>query len=456
MYDVLVIGGGPGGYAAAIRAAQLGGRTALVEAGLIGGACVNFGCIPTKVWHRAAYLAHYLKTASDFGLQAALGRLDLNGLKARKDGVSGDIRMGMEGLLKNNGVDVIAGRARLEGPGRAAVDGRPLEAGKIILATGGTLAVPDVPGLEEAVLTTTQALDLTSLPASVLVWGAGPIEVEMACCLAVFGVKVSLAAADSRLLPREDHDTSQRLAQALRELGLELLLGYRLESVTPAAGAFTARLTGPEEKELTVERVLIGGRRPNPDGLGAREAGLKLNPDGGVKVNEKLETSVPGVYAIGDLTGGWMLSHAATAMGIAAAENARGQNKKFPFHLVPRVVWTIPEAAAVGWSEEEAEKQGLEVETGSFPYPINGLAMCRGELTGAVKVVFDPRQGEILGVHIVGAGATELIGEACLVMQLEGTVRELAAGFRAHPTFSESVVDAARDALGWALYLPKR
>jgi dihydrolipoamide dehydrogenase len=226
--------------------------------------------------------------------------------------------------------------------------------------------------------------------------------------------------------------------------------------VAGSNGAFEATLSGPEEKVVTVDRVLIGGRLPNTDNLGLDRLGIRLHEDGCVQVNDRLETSAAGVYAIGDCTGGWMLSHAASAMAVTAAENAMGMNKKFPFHLVPRGIWTMPEVGSVGLSEEEALEKGFDAETGYFPYAINGLAMTRGETAGDTKIVFDPEYGEILGVHIVGANATELIGEAVLAMQLECTVRELAAGMRVHPTFSESVVDSARDAQEWALYLPKR
>ncbi|MFH1135909.1 MAG: dihydrolipoyl dehydrogenase [Pseudomonadota bacterium] len=456
MYDVVVIGGGPGGYAAAIRTAQLGGRAALVEAGAMGGACVNVGCIPTKVWHRAAYLLTYLKSGGDFGVNARFEGLDLGALKARKDGVAGDIRMGMEGLLANNGVETILGRAVLKGPGQVLVEGKTLEAGKIILAVGGAMAFPDIPGLEDAALTSSQALDLTSLPSSILVPGGGPIETELAAFLQVFGVKVILAEPGRRILPLEDSDISQRVSQGLRELGVEILTRAELKSVAPAGSGYDAVLAGSADRTVNVDKILVAGRKPNTSGLGLENLGIKLNPEGGIKVDDRLETSAKGVFAIGDCTGGWMLSHAASAMAVIAAENALGASRKFPFHLVPRVVWTIPEVGAVGLSEEEAEKAGRQVETGSFPYGINGLAMARNEMAGEVKVVFDPEFGEILGVHIVGAGATELVGEAVLAMQLECTVKELASGFRAHPTFSETVVDAARDALGWALYLPKR
>jgi dihydrolipoamide dehydrogenase len=365
--------------------------------------------------------------------------------------------MGMEGLLGNNGVEVIRGRAVLKSPREIKVDDNLLEPKKIILATGSVLDIPDVPGLEDAVLTTDQVLDMTVAPSSVLIWGdIGPIEVEMATLLNTFGSKVFMASDSRRILPQEDGDTSQRIAQSLREQDIELYPRSVLQSVKKTNGGFQAGLSGPEERAVEVKRVLVSARRPNTANLGLEQVGVRLNEDGSIRVNERLETSVAGVYAIGDATGGWMLSHASSSMAVTAAENAVGNTRKFPFHLVPRGIWTIPQVGSVGLSEEDAEKKGIDVEVGDFPLSINGLGMARDEMTGAVKIVSDARQGEILGVHIVGANATELVGEAVLAMQLESTARELAYSIRVHPTFSESVVDATRDAQNWALYLPRR
>ena len=457
MYDVMVIGGGPGGYAAAIRASQLGGKVALVEAAEIGGTCVNRGCIPTKVWMRAAYMLYCIHRSDELGIKAPVQEIDLATIVNRKNGVSGDIRMGMEGLLGNNGVEVVRGRGILESPREVNVDGTILEAKKIILATGSRLSIPDVPGLEEAAMTTDQVLEMEKAPSSILIWGLlGPIEVEMAALLNTFGSKVFLASESRRILPREDGDTSQRLAQALREQGVEVLTRSTIKSVRKSETGFEAVLSGTEDRTVDVQRVLVSTRKPNTTHLGLEEVGIRLDEDGAIQVNEMLETSVEGVYGIGDATGGWMLSHASSAMAVTAVENAMGSHRKFLFHLIPRGIWTIPEVGAVGLSEEEAEEKGIEVEVGNFPYSINGLAMARDEMDGAVKVISDSRYGEILGVHIVGTSATELVGEAVMAIQLEATVRELAYSIRLHPTFSESVVDAARDAQDWALYLPRR
>jgi len=444
MYDVVVIGGGPGGYAAAIRASQLGGKVVLVEGGDIGGTCVNRGCIPTKVWQRSAHLLHNIRTAAAFGLKVSVEGLDFKAIVERKNGVAGDIRMGMEGLLANNGVEVLRGHAVLKNDREVDVDGTKLETRSVILATGSRLDIPEIPGLDEVAMTTDQVLDLERLPARVLVWGTLPMAVEIANTLSVFGSKVVLATEHSRILHQED-----------QEQGVELLLNYKLETVRKSERGFEAVLAGRAEKIVPVEKVLISQRKPNTEQAGLEQAGVKLNEDGSIAVNNRLETSVPGIYAIGDAVGGWMLSHAASSMAVTAAENTRGRAKSFAFHLIPRGIWTIPEVGAVGLSEAEAEKKGIDVEVGVFPFAINGAAMAYDEMAGAVKVVVDPRYGEILGVHIVGAHATELVGEAVLAMQLECTVKEFANSIRVHPTFSESVVDSSRDALAWALYLPK-
>ena len=455
MHDVTVIGGGSGGYAAAIRAAQLGADVVLAECAETGGTCVNRGCIPSKVWLRAADLLNRLKTGEEFGINAIVKEIDFKTIVERKSGVSAEIRMGMEALLQNNRVEVVTGRAVLKSPQEVDIDGRIVETKKIIIATGSSLSAREIPGLEQAAMTTDEVLEMTAVPASILVCGAGYIEVEMAFLLNTFGCKVVIATDAARILPKEDSDTSQRIAQALRDKGVEIIPRASAESVkTDNAGA-VCKLSGPKQRRVNVERVLVSNRIPNTSGLGLKKIGIRLNEDYGIRVNDQLESSVEGIYAIGDATGGWMLSHAASSMAVFAAENAMGAKKRYPFNLIPRCLWTQPEMGTVGLSEEDAEKQGYDVDTGVFPYAINGLAMVRNEVDGAVKIVSDARYGEILGVHIVGSNATELAGEAALAIQLEATVQELARSIRVHPTFSEAVVDAARDANNWALYLPR-
>jgi dihydrolipoamide dehydrogenase len=455
MHDVMIIGGGSGGYAAAIRAAQLGANVVLAECAETGGTCVNRGCIPSKVWLRAGDLLDRLKTGNEFGINASLEEIDFKALTERKSGVSAEIRMGMEALLQNNGVEVVKGRAVIKSPQEVDVEGRNIETKKIIVATGSALCASEIPGLEKTAMTTDDVLEMTAVPESILVCGSGYIEVEMAFLLNAFGCKVVMAAGSARILPKEDSETSQRIAQALRETGVEIIPRASLESVKTTQTGATCKLSGPKEHRVNVEKVLVSKREPHTSGLGLEKLGVTLNDDKGIRVNDHLEASVEGIFAIGDATGGWMLSHGASSMAVFAAENAMGANNIYPFNLIPRCLWTQPEMGAVGLSEEDAEKRGYDVETGAFPYSINGLAMVRNQVDGAVKIVSDARYGEILGVHIVGSNATEIIGEGVMAIQLEATVQELARSIRVHPTFSEAVVDAARDAGNWALYLPR-
>jgi len=455
MHDVMIIGGGSGGYAAAIRAAQLGASVVLAECTETGGTCVNRGCIPSKIWLKAGSMIDRLKRAKAFGIHASVEEIDFKTLTERKSGVSAEIRMGMEALLQNNGVEVVKGRAVIKSPQVVDVAGRLIETKKIIIATGSALCTTAIPGLEKAAITTDDVLEMAAVPASILVCGSGYIEVEMAFLLNVFGCKVVMVTGSTRILPREDSETSQRIARALREKGVEIIPRVSLDSVKTTHTGTTCKLSGREAQSIEVEKVLVSKRAPNTADLGLGALGVTLNKDKGIRVNAHLETSVEGIFAIGDATGGWMLSHGASSMAVFAAENAMGANNCYPFHLIPRCLWTQPEMGTVGLSEEDAEKKGYDVETGIFPYAINGLAMVRNQVDGAVKIVADARYGEILGVHIVGSNATEIIGEAVLAMQLEATVQELARSIRVHPTFSEAVVDAARDAGDWALYLPR-
>jgi len=454
MYDVLVIGGGPGGYAAAIRASQLGGKTALVEADQIGGTCVNRGCIPTKIWMRAASLLHQIRQADAFGIKAAIEKVELQTIVDRKDGVAAEIRNGMKYLLQNNGITLVPGRAVFKNPREVTVNGQTLQAGKIILAMGSRPAVPDIPGLMGAV-NSEQAVGWTKIPSSLLVWGPEYTAVEMAACLNIFGSHVALVTPEKRILPKEDRETRNRVSQALKARGIQILTECRLDAVQKSGDGFISTLSGSKQETLETAQILICSRRPNTTDMGIESLGVARDENGFIRVNDRLESNVEGLYAIGDVTGGWMLSHAASAMGVTAAENAMGRKNRFPFHLVPRGLWTCPEVAAVGLSEEEAKKKGYKVKIGGFPYSINGWAMACGEVDGGVKIVTEEGTGDVLGVHIVGAGATELIGEAVMAMQFECGADELAHSIRMHPTFSECIMDAGRDASAWALYLPR-
>ncbi|GAB4283176.1 MAG: dihydrolipoyl dehydrogenase [Deferrisomatales bacterium] len=447
MYDLVVIGGGPGGYAAALQASELGGKVALVEAAALGGTCVNRGCIPTMVWLQAAERLRALRTAEALGITARVEGVDAGAVVARKEAVVEQIRAGMAGILEGREIHVVSGRAEVEAPGRVRVGDRVLEGRALVIATGSRSEIPAVEGLDQAATPAEAVPDLAEIPSSVLVWGGGPMDVEMAGLFRSLGAEVHLAAGPDGLLPREDDDTAARVAKALFDLGVRVHLNRALEAVRRSGDGWEAHLSGPGAEPVRVERVVTSARRAHSEGLGLEEVGVARAPDGSVRVNARLETSVPGIYAAGDVTGGWMLSHAATAMGRVAARNALGGSATFASHLVPRGIWGVPEVGSVGLTEEQAEEEGFEVAVGEFPYAANGLAAAQGEGEGAVKIVSERRCGEILGVHIVGKGATELLGEALLAIQLEATAGEWARGMRLHPTFSESLVEAARSAL---------
>ena len=457
MHDVIVIGGGAGGYAAAIRAAQLGAKVAVVEKDQLGGVCVNRGCIPVKSWLKAAETLRRLREADAVGIQAHVKKVDFKTIIENKNSCSAKIRLGMEDLLQNNGVDVIAGHASFKNPAEIDVAGKTFAAKNFIIASGGHTDVPDIKGLSKALLTTDDILDMQKVPAAVLIYGAETIEVEMATLLNTFGSKVYLATASRHLLPDEDQDSGQRLGQALDSDGIEVITRATLASVKGSQKKFTCELDGKKKnRTVEVERVLAAMRKPTTADLDLGQAGIQLNDDGCIRVDEYLRTTNRNIYAIGDVTGGTMQSHAASAMAVKAAENALGEKTTFPFELIPRGTWTFPEVASVGLTEEQAENKDLDIDVGYFPYAINGYSIARNETFGAVKIVADSEYRIIYGVHIVGPHATELIGEAVLAMQLEYTTEELAASMRIHPTFSEAVVDAARDADEWALYLPKK
>jgi len=457
MYDLIVIGGGAGGYAGAIRAAQLGAKVAVVEKDLLGGVCVNRGCIPVKAWLKSVETLRRLQEGEAFGIQATVKKIDFQTIIDNKNSCSEKIRLGMEGLLQNNGVDLIKGHAAFKNPAEIEVDGKLLPAKYFIIASGVHFVEPGIKDIAKALLTTDDVLDMKKVPASVLVYGAETIDVEMATVLNTFGSKVCLVTDHRHVLPNEDHDSGQRLGQALNDDGIEVITRSSLISVKATKKGFACELAGKKKsRTIEVERVLACIRKPNTTDLALEQAGIQLNEDGFIRVDEYLRTTNRNVYAIGDVTGGTMQSHAASAMAVTAVENALGEKNRFPFGLIPRGTWSFPEVASVGLTEEQAENQDLDIDVGYFPYSVNGYAIARRETLGAVKIVADAQYRTIYGVHIVGSHATELIGEAVVAMQLEYTTDELAAGIRIHPTFSEAVVDAARDAEKWALYLPKK
>ncbi len=456
MPDIIVIGGGPGGTAAATRAAQLGAQVTLIERAELGGNCVNRNCIPLTTLLASVELYRRIGQAGDLGIQVGPAALSIPGMIARKNRIVQNLREGLVGLLPTFGIETVPGQARLVDAKTVQVDGQQLQASRaIILATGARWA-PLPAGVDE-VWRPDEALQLAPLPGRLLIWGGGASDVEFATLYAALGSQVTLAVDGPYPLPDEDYEIGQRLQGILQNQGIQVLNGVRVKSATRTSGGLEVVLAGAKgETPIVVDKLLWAGRVPVTDGLGLEQVGVSLK-DGAVAVDDCMQTSVPGIYAVGDLTGGRMYSSLATAGGLVAAENAMGRRRCLdPRRVgVPRYVFSIPEVAAVGLSEDEATDQGYDVEVANVAYGTNARAMGLGEDEGGIKLVVDRALGKVLGVHIVGHRATELIAEATLGIQLEALAEDFAWAIRIHPTLSESMMEAGRAILGQALYLPK-
>ena len=416
MTQIIVIGGGPGGTAAATRAAQLGANVTLVEKGFLGGSCVNYNCIPFTGMLASVGLLDRIRRADNLGIQVEVPALDLVKARAHVGGIVEELRMGISALMDSFGVQVIEGTARLVGARTVMVGDQRLEADAIILATGARPSEPPIP--MPGLLTSRQALALDAIPETLLVWGSGGIEVQFAQYFALLGSKVTLVAQGANVLIEEDYEVGQRLQSILAEQGVQILTGASVRSASLQDGK-TRILVGQRkgESSLLVDRVLWVGHAPALEGLGLEATGVKVVDDA-VQIDDRCQTNVPGIYAVGDLAGPPMYSYVATLQGLLAAENALGQNRHQNLRNMPRCVYTIPEVACVGLSETEAEDLGHEIEIANISLASNVRAMTLDEAVGGIKVVFDKKYGKLLGVHIVGHRATELIGEAALALQM--------------------------------------
>lgn len=458
-FDVIVIGTGPGGYVAAIRAAQLGGKVAVVEREELGGVCLNWGCIPTKTFIYTAELYRKMQEAKTYGLNVENVSLDMKALLKRKNAVVRRNKAGIESLFKKNGIELFKGTARVTAPGKVAVDGEELKANAIILATGSSPA--QIPGLEldgERIIGSTEALELKEIPKKALIIGAGAIGAEFACIWSAFGSKVTIVEMMETAVPNEDEEIGKMLGDSLKKKKIDLRTATTVEKLDVSKKGVHAVLEGKQAGELDVDLVLVGiGRRYHSEVV-SETPGLDVNlgKHGLILVNERMETNVPGIYAIGDVTGKTMLAHGASAEGLAAAKNATGGNAKMDYRVVPRCTFTSPEVASVGMTEADALETGVDVQVGRFPFAASGRAATMGETEGIVKVVGDKATDELLGVHIMGAEAGELIAEAALAMKMEATVQELAHTIHTHPTMAESVMEAAEDYYGLGIHIPPK
>ncbi len=453
LQDLIVIGGGSGGFAAAMRAAQLGGKVTLVEESLYGGNCMNRACIPTTFLMATARQMQFARKAALFGIRAGEPEKDLEALHDRKDLLIEGLRLGTEQLLAGYGITLLPGRGRLVARDTVEVAGQRIPARAIVIATGSVAAQLAIEGADlPGVMGTEEAVELRQIPGRLAVIGSSPWHLELAQYFHTMGSRVTLIEPGPQLLPEADREISQRLGKMLYDSGIAIRRGKEVVAIRPQDdGALTVVLADGEK--VVADRVLASRRIPNSAGLGLRELGVKTR-DGGIVVNERMETSVPGIYAVGDVTAGPMWSHKANAEGIVAAENAMGRDSRMDYRALPHCVYTWPEIAWVGLTEEEALAQGLEVTIGRFPVAMNPYAMILDEGAGMVKVIAG-RYGKILGVHIMAPGAVDLVNTAAIAMLAEATVQELIRLIPGHPSVGEALVDAAMDVERRSLHLPK-
>jgi dihydrolipoamide dehydrogenase len=462
-YDVVVIGAGPGGYVAAIRAAQLGQKTAIIDKQWMGGVCLNVGCIPSKSLLRNAEIAHILRErGKDFGFSFENLNLDYSVAFKRSRQNSDRLTKGVGFLMKKNKIDVYMGTAHLPGPGTVTVtdaDSKTTElsAKNIVVATGATAAVPGAWKVDgEKVVTYLEAIMQDKLPKSAVIIGAGAIGVEFATIWNSYGADVTIVEMLPHLVPLEDEEVSKELEKNFKKNGINFLTGHKVESVEATKSGVKV-VVSAEGKETTLEaeQALVAiGFRPNSSGLGLEELGVKISERGFIEIDERMATNVSGIWAIGDVTGKLMLAHVGSAMGIVCAENIAGvETVMLDYEMKPRATYCQPQVASFGLTEAQAMERGYQVKIGRFPFQPNGKALDLGDYAGFVKIVVDEKYGEILGAHMIGPEVTELLPELTLAHMMELTPAEIARNVHAHPTLSEVLMEAAHGAEGHAIHI---
>ena len=456
-YDVAVIGSGPGGYVAAIRATQLGANVVCIEKGPLGGTCLNRGCIPTKTLLEASHFVSAAKHAAQFGVGFAEPEIDYPKMLARKNSVVGVLSRGIGQLFKKNKITHLTGVARLTANDEievsvAAGEKTVVKAKKIIIATGSEpLNIPAFAFDGDLILSSTDVLNQKTLPESLLIVGGGYIGCEFACFYAELGIQVTVVEMLDRLLPLSDPDVSKEITTSLKKLGAKVHAGTKIEKLEKGKGKVLGSLSNGKTVEAAKAIISIG-RKLNSGDIGLEAAGVKVGEKKEILVNEHCQTNVANIYAIGDVTGRMLLAHLASKMGIVAAEHATGQGSKMDYSVVPACVFAHPEIATVGLTESEAAERGIEARSFKFPIQVLGKAQALGETGGFVKLVGDAKTGQLLGAQIVCSRAGDLIGEVAVGMQIEATVEEIAHTIHVHPTLCEGIMEAAEGWLGKGIH----
>ena len=457
-YDLVVIGSGPGGYVAAIRAGQLGLKAAIIEKEALGGTCLNWGCIPTKALLKNAEIVSYVRRSEEFGLKFDGFHADYEVAMARSRRVVDRNTRGVRFLLRKNGVDHVGGTGRLVGPNRVEIvpQGDVVEAKNIIIATGSRpRTIPTLPVDGSQIISSRESIVLTDLPSSMVIVGGGAIGVEFAYIYAMYGVEVTIVELLPRLVPNEDEDISAQLERSFKNLGMNILTGAGVSGVQTRPDGVTVSV----EKDGATQTIDVGmvlvavGVQPNVEELGLDAAGIAVDRSG-IVVDEFLATNVPGVYAIGDVTGKMPLAHVASAQAVTAVEHIMGMDPQpMDYVNMPRTTYCNPQIASFGLTEAQAREQGYDVSVGVFNALANGKALAMGETEGMVKLVVDSRYGELLGGHMIGPEVTELLGELSMTRMLEGTTLELGWTVHPHPSLSEMLKEAALSAQGRAVHM---
>ena len=458
-----IIGAGPGGYVAAIRAAQKGAQVTVIEGAEVGGTCLNRGCIPTKTLIASAEALERTRRAADFGIQVS-GEVSYNlaKIRERKDKVVATQVKGIRGLFKSWGVDLIEGRGTMLSPDIVRVvrkDGTvaDVKSDKVIIATGSRPAkLPGFPFDGESVITSDEAIQLTSIPKSLLIVGAGVIGSEFAFIYRSFGAEVTMVEMMAHAVSTEDEEMSELLERELKKAKIKLVTNVKVESVEKGSdGMMVAKLSN--KTEVRTERILVSiGRSMNSENLGLDNVGVVIGRRGEIQVNEKMETNVPGIYAVGDVTGNMMLAHVASHQGLVAVDNALGGDSRMDYTVVPAGIFTMPEIGSVGLREKQAIEKGIKYKVGRFPFRGLGKSHAMGEIAGMAKIIVDEATDKVIGVHLCGAHATDLIHEGALAMQMGATAQQLGAMIHAHPTLAEAIMEASEDVHKMAIHVMKR